>query len=100
VTRGNAGSVDTSDAVIDVIICGRPKGVVGVGIERVVQEIVVRIWPEQRSNEANSDDRQEMLVMPGRKLREATAEDRVRQGGPVHERGIAQDLARAKPMGA
>src|SRR6476659_9214901 len=74
--RAHSGSVDTSDTVIHVIIRTRPEGVVGVGIERVVQEIIVRIWPEQRSDEANSDDRQEMLVMPRRKLREATAEDR------------------------
>ena len=85
VGRVNSGSVDTSDAVIHVIIRTRPEGVVGVGIERVVQEIIVRIWPEQRSDEANSDDRQKTLVMPERKLREATAEDRVCQGRPVHE---------------
>jgi hypothetical protein len=41
-----------------------------------------------------------MLVMPRRKLREATAEDRVRQDRPVHEERIAKDLARAKPMDA
>src|SRR5262249_51845896 len=85
VGRANFGSVDTSDAVIHVIIRAWPEGVVGVGIERVVQQIIVRIWPEQRSDEANNDDRQKMLVMPGSKLREAAAEDRVRQGRPVHE---------------
>jgi hypothetical protein len=41
-----------------------------------------------------------MLVMPGRKLREATAEDRVRQDRPVHEQRIVKDLVRVKPMDA
>ena len=57
VGRTNSGSVELGDAVIDVIISTRPEGVVGVGIKRVVQEIVVRIWPEQRSDEVSNDDR-------------------------------------------
>jgi hypothetical protein len=39
----------------------------------------------QRSDEANNNDRRKMLVMPGKKLRGATAEDGVGQGRPVHE---------------
>ena len=41
--------IDTSDAVINVVIRGRPEGVVGVRIECVVQEIIIRIGPKQRS---------------------------------------------------
>src|SRR5262249_23949672 len=100
VGRTNSGSVEIDDAVIDVLISTQPEGVVGVWIKCVVQEIIVCIWPELRSDEANNKDRRKMLVMPVKKLREATAENHVRQRRPVHEYRIVSDLARAKPMDA
>ena len=61
--------LNTSDAAVNVIIRRWPEGVVGVGIERVVQEIVIAIGPKQRSNEANHYDREETMTIPGSKLR-------------------------------
>ena len=89
ISGASAESVNTNYAIVDVVIRGRPEGVVGVRVERVVQEIVIGIGPEQRSDETNDNDRPEATMMVPGKLREATAESRVRQGGSVSEERIA-----------
>jgi hypothetical protein len=50
-------------AVIDVVVGGGPEGVIGVGIEGVVDEIVIGVGPEHRADKADDERRLEVAMM-------------------------------------
>src|SRR5207244_9032160 len=74
----------------NIIVSVGPERVVGIGIEGVIEEILVGIGPEQRAEPAY-DDRPEMTVAEW-KLRQPPAERGARQRRPIGEEWVAQHV--------
>jgi hypothetical protein len=97
--------ISTEDIFIEVVVGVRPERIVGVGVERKINEIHFGKGPEQWSNKADHDwKKANTLSIPiGEAGSEAALECRLRQGtysrvaagGPAGEGRIAQQMTRS-----
>src|SRR5262249_40157794 len=93
---------------IEVIVSIRPERVVGVGIEGVIDEVVVGVGPEQRARPSDDEHGRASKVAPERRSEESALERRAGQlaragvagRGAVGENWIAQYAARDRPAAA